>query len=80
MTLDAADLTDPDRLILEYLQTEGRATPRLLRRYLLEEGREKTISRQYVTRRLTRLHDHGYVENVRDTGVYELVADPRPTE
>ena len=74
MSLDAEALNETDRHILNILK-QGRATPTLVMKFLNERGQE--YSRQYVSQRLKRLTEHGHVENVRDTGVYELVEDPR---
>lgn len=74
--LDADDLNDLDCLILDYLRDHGRATPRLLQRELEADGHDVGV-RQYVNSRLGRLAEHGCVRNVRDTGVYEFVSDPR---
>lgn len=74
VTLTGDDLNDWDRRILGYLE-EGRATPGLVRKYLLEEG--KQITRQYINGRMKRLEEHGHLDNLLDSGVYELVDDPR---
>ncbi len=75
MALNPSQLNDLDEAILDLL-AEGRATPTLLREELAErEIRE--VSRQYISSRLSRLQEHGHVRNLRETGVYELVDDPR---
>jgi len=74
MSLDAEALNEADRHILEILK-QGRATPTLIKKLLSEQGSE--YSRQYIAQRLKRLAEHGHVNNIRDTGVYELVNDPR---
>ena len=74
MTLTDEDLNAVDRRILALL-AEGRATPTLIQRLLAEQGDE--FSRQYVNQRLKRFAEHGHVRNLFDTGVYELVKDPR---
>jgi len=68
---------DADRQILDVLK-EGRVTPTLARRLLESGGFE--YSRQYVSQRIIRLAEHGYVRNLYDTGLYELVSDPREDE
>jgi len=73
VALTKEDLNETDLAILEVLE-EGRATPELVRIKLEKSG--KDISRQYVNRRLKRLREHEHVENVEDTGVYELVDSP----
>lgn len=75
VTLSETDLNGWDREILDLL-AEGRATPTLLKHQLTERGRDD-VSRQYLNSRLTRLAEHGHVENLLDTGVYELREDPR---
>lgn len=72
MTLDPADLNDLDESILTYLKREGRASPMLFKR---ATGAEQ--SRQYVSSRFVRLGEHGHIRDLYDTGVYELVDDPR---
>lgn len=74
-----ADLNDLDNEILASLQ-EGRATPTLIKRILEQEGTREEVSRQYVNQRLKRLTEHGHVNNTLNTGVYELVNDPRENE
>ena len=74
MPLDADALNEADRQILEILE-EGRATPTLVKKVLSERGKE--YSRQYIAQRLKRLREHEHVKNIRETGVYELVDDPR---
>lgn len=75
VTLTDDDLNDWDRQILDYLK-EGRATPGLVRKFLLRDGSE-SITRQYINGRMKRLEEHDHLENVLDSGVYELVNDPR---
>ena len=78
MALTEADLNDADHDILDVLAS-GRATPALVRTLLEEEyGRE--LSRQYVSQRIIRLAEHGHVKNVYESGVYELVDDPREND
>lgn len=76
MSLSPDQLNELDRLILDYLKTQGRATPRLLQLELEAAGQDPGV-RQNVNGRLTRLAEHQVVHNLRDTGVYELVEDPR---
>lgn len=67
--MDTDDLLGSDRAILDAL-TDGRATPSLLV--------DKTeVSRQTIHNRLNVLVASGFVEKVHDSGVYELVDDPR---
>lgn len=40
-------------------------------------GIREEVSRQYVNQRLKRLSEHGHVENLLETGVYDLTNDPR---
>lgn len=75
VTLSPDQLNELDRSLLDLLG-EGRVTPTLARKQLAD--RDITdVSRQYVNRRLKRLHEHEHIENLLDTGVYELVDDPR---
>lgn len=79
MGLSPTDLNDLDNEILDCLQ-EGRATPTLIKRLLERKGTRETVSRQYVNQRLKRLTEHGHIDNILDTGVYELINDPRNSE
>lgn len=63
-------LNDVDRQLLALLR-EGRITPTLAMKLELPDK-----SRQYINQRLVRLAEHGHVENLEGTGVYELVDDP----
>ncbi|WP_145973502.1 MULTISPECIES: hypothetical protein [unclassified Natrinema] len=72
MSLTADDLNDLDEKIVEYLATKGRASPTLFMR-----AEDIDTSRQWVSSRFTRLAEHGHIRDLYDTGVYELVADPR---
>ncbi|SFK65549.1 hypothetical protein SAMN04487950_0418 [Halogranum rubrum] len=76
MTLDTGDLNEIDVALLEILQ-EGRITPRLAQKLIVEKGIRKSLTSQYVGQRLKRLEEHGYTENLLNTGVYELNEDPR---
>jgi len=72
--LDETDLREIDHRILAMLK-EGRVTPNYVRRRLREEGDD--YSRTYVQERIARLAEHGHLENKLDSGLYELVVDPR---
>jgi len=74
MTLTEDELNDLDEKILDVL-TNGRATPTLIKMILEDRGTE--VSRQYINQRMKRLSEHDHIENLFDTGVYELVIDPR---
>ncbi|WP_089384255.1 hypothetical protein [Halorubrum vacuolatum] len=74
MTLTEDELNELDEKILNVL-TDGRATPTLIKKILEDRGTE--VSRQYINQRMKRLSEHDHIENVFDTGVYELVTDPR---
>ena len=76
MGLSPSNLNELDNEILDCLQ-EGRATPTLIKRLLEQSGTRNEVSRQYVNQRLKRLTEHDHVNNVLETGVYELVDDPR---
>jgi hypothetical protein len=73
MALEQRELNETDRLILTHLR-EGRVTPVLAKRLIEDDG--KYVSRPYVQQRLKRLEEHRHLNNVHDTGVYELVDDP----
>lgn len=62
------ELNDADRAILSKLR-EGRVTAAFLSERI-------EWKREYVTQRLRRLEEHGFVENLEGTGLYELVSDP----
>lgn len=79
MGLSPSDLNELDHMILDCLR-EGRATPTLIKRLLEENGIREEVSRQYVNQRLKRLTEHGHVNNILETGVYELINDPRTAE
>lgn len=67
-------LRDVDRKLLDYLD-EGRVTPVYCQRRLENDGME--YSRGYLHGRLVRFVEHNHAENLMDTGLYELVEDPR---
>jgi hypothetical protein len=75
MALDEEDLRDVDRDLLEYL-TEGRVTPVYARERMLDEDLREVTS-TYLGQRLQRLEEHNHARNLFDTGLYELVDDPR---
>lgn len=72
--LEDDDLREVDRRILAYL-SERTITPAYARKRLTNAGEE--YSRGYVQQRLARLEEHDHVENLLDSGLYELVDDPR---
>ncbi len=72
VTLTPDDLNDLDKQIVEYLATEGRASPTLFMR-----AEDIDTSRQWVSSRFTRLAEHDHIRDLYDTGIYELVEDPR---
>jgi len=78
MALGPEDLRAIDRDLLGYL-AEGRVTPVYARDRMEEEG-ERDVTSTYVGQRLKRFAEHGHVENLLDTGLYELVDDPRGGE
>jgi hypothetical protein len=75
MGLDVDNLRDIDEAILDYLQ-EGRVTPAYCRDRLLDEDAIEVTS-TYCGQRLQRLEEHDHVQNLYNTGLYELVNDPR---
>jgi hypothetical protein len=76
VTLSADDLREVDELILDYLR-EGRVTPAYCRDRILSDSHRDQITSTYCGQRLQRLQEHGHVQNLMDTGLYELVDDPR---
>lgn len=68
-TMEPKDLNDSDREILGVLR-EGRATPAALKDWT-------GLSGQTVHNRLGRLVAAGHVEKVHESGLYELIDDPR---
>ncbi|WP_232820531.1 hypothetical protein [Halorussus litoreus] len=75
--LETDDLRDVDKEILEYM-VEGRVTPVYCKKRLEESGQK--YSRGYVQERLSRFVEHEHAENLLETGLYELVNDPREYE
>lgn len=69
-------LNGTDHRLLNYLD-DGRITPELGRRLMIDKSSVEEVSRQYVNERLVRLAEHGIVENLYNLGLYELVEDPR---
>jgi len=65
------ELNPTDHDVLDMLN-EGRCTPS----YIADRS---GYSRQNITNRLKRFEEHGIVEKI-DTGLYELVSDPRSDE
>ena len=76
VSLTPDKLNDLDRAILDYLASDGRATPKVIQMELQDRGHSPGV-RQNVNGRLSRLAEHGHVRNVQDAGLYELVSDPR---
>jgi len=73
--LDPDDLREVDEEIVVYL-AEGRVTPAYARARLAADD-VGDYSRGYVQQRLARLEEHSHVQNLYETGLYELVDDPR---
>jgi len=73
--LDPEDLRDVDRELLGYMAA-GRVTPAYARKRLMEDSVGE-YSRGYVQQRLARFVEHDHATNLLDTGLYELVDDPR---
>jgi hypothetical protein len=74
MPLAEDELNELDKRILNAL-ANGRATPTLLKKMFEKNGTD--VSRQYINQRMKRLSEHSHIENLFDTGVYELTSDPR---
>jgi biotin operon repressor len=66
--MEDIDLNDADEEIISALE-QGRNLPANL-------ADDLGYSRQYIQNRLTRLREHGIVDNI-GRGVYELAEDPR---
>ncbi|MFC7071726.1 hypothetical protein ACFQJ7_09775 [Halovenus rubra] len=77
MVLDETKLNEKDKIILDYLTTEGRATPAILEEVIAEQTEGGGVSRSYINQRLVRLAEHHHIKNIRGKGVYEFVSDPR---
>lgn len=75
MALSTDDLRDVDEDLLDYLQ-EGRVTPVYARDRMADEG-VRDVTSTYLGQRLQRLEEHRHARNLYDTGLYELVSDPR---
>ena len=75
MALSEENLRDVDRDLLDYL-VDGRITPVYARERMADEGRREVTS-TYLGQRLQRFEEHGHVRNLYETGLYELVDDPR---
>lgn len=69
------DLRPVDRQILSYL-SEARVTP-VYTRKRLDQDDVGDYSRGYVQQRLARLEEHNHATNLLDSGLYELIDDPR---
>ena len=74
MPLEEDELNELDDRILNAL-ANGRATPTLLKKIFEKDGTD--VSRQYINQRMKRLSEHDHIDNLFDTGVYELISDPR---
>jgi hypothetical protein len=77
MPLEEDELNELDNRILDAL-ANGRATPTLLKKIFEQEGTD--VSRQYINQRMKRLSEHDHIKNLFDTGVYELINDPRAND
>ena len=75
VTLSSDNLNGMDEQILEYLKTEGRASPTLFKRATGVDP-----SRQYISARFVRLGEHGHIRELHDTGIYEFVEGPNSNE
>lgn len=73
MALEPENLRDVDKDLLEYLR-EGRITPAYTRDRMADEDKRE-VTNTYLGQRLQRFEEHGHVENLYDTGLYELVRD-----
>lgn len=73
--LTDGDLSEMDRQLLGYL-SDGRLTPTYAKERLQDQD-VGDYSRGYIQQRLARLAEHGHARNLYETGLYELVNDPR---
>jgi len=73
--LAADDLNEMDRRLLTYL-SDGRLTPAYAKARLEDDGVGE-YSRGYIQQRLARLAEHDHAVNLYETGLYDLVDDPR---
>lgn len=73
--LSPDDLRAVDERLLDYL-ADGRVTPAYAR-VRLERDDVGEYSRGYVQQRLARFVEHDHAQNLYETGLYELVDDPR---
>lgn len=60
-------LNDADEAILQHLQ-DGRVTAAFL-------AKRTDWEREYLTQRLIRLDEHGFVQNLEGVGLYELLGE-----
>lgn len=74
MTLSDKDLREIDQILLQYLQ-EGRVTPVYARERIIDEGKREKITNTYLSQRLQRLEEHGHIQNLYNTGLYEINTD-----
>lgn len=74
MSLDTDDLREVDEVLLGYLR-ERAITAAYARSRILDESDRTSITGTYLGQRLQRFEEHGHVENLYDTGLYELRAD-----
>ena len=80
MSLSPEQLNDLDRWLLDFLHAHEWATPNLMRQLHNDEQDDENdhVSRQWVSRRLSRLREHDCVAYVHDgADEYQLVSDPR---
>lgn len=73
MALSSDQLNELDEEIIDYLRDEGRASPTLFLR-----AKDIDTSRQWISSRFVRLAEHGHIQELYDTGIYEFVTDPVP--
>ena len=72
--LEPGQLRDIDKRLLLYLRQRA-VTPAYCR-LRLKQDEMGDYSRGYVQQRLSRLEEHGHVENLLNVGLYELIDDP----
>lgn len=74
MGLSPSDLREIDETLLSYLR-EGRVTAAYARKRILDETPRDSITGAYLGQRLQRFEEHGHVENLYNSGLYELVRE-----
>lgn len=83
MALSEGKLNEIDRWLLDFLEEHEWATPNLMRQYYNDEQHDPDdkVSRQWVSKRLSRMAEHKHLEKVHARAdEYQLVDDPRESD